>query len=229
MKYKRYFRDAGILALFCIGFFLITKSIDLLGEDKQEPVQVEFSEARRMADRNVNRRDFTAAVRFLTELTEEDEFNSHAWSRLGDCYANLYEQSKRPSLADPTPYSEDSRLKQKELADKAIAAYEHVIDFPRYRINAIQRIAVLHILEGNNDAALDILESAVEFKSEISNPHFIQREPFVVLAGDPRYEALKKVLPPEQRRDNRYRRADRSWFDVGGSTDSSPDESGGKN
>ena len=79
MKFTRLIRDLGILVLFCIGFFLVTRAINLLGEERQETVQVEFSEARRMADRQITRKDFQSAIGFLTKLTDEDEFNSHAW------------------------------------------------------------------------------------------------------------------------------------------------------
>ena len=178
MKFTRLIRDLGILVLFCIGFFLVTRAINLLGEERQETVQVEFSEARRMADRQITRKDFQSAIGFLTKLTDEDEFNSHAWFRLGNCYTSLYERSKKPSLADPTPYSEESRSRQKQLAAQAIAAYMHIVDYPRYRIPAIQRAAAVHILEEDNDAALDVLEMITEFKSEVQNPYFLTRDPF---------------------------------------------------
>ncbi len=225
MNHKRLIRDFGILGLFCVGFFLVTRAINLLGEENLEPVQVEFSETRRMADRQFTRKDYRSAIRFLSKLTNEDEFNSHAWYKLGDCYASLYDQSKRPSLADPTPYSEDNQKKQKELADKAIAAYSHVIDYPRYRSPAMIRIAAIHTLERNNDAALDILEQLLSFKSENQTPYFIQREPFLSLANEPRYIAIKKEFLRNASKNGRERRAD-GRLGVSGSPDSPPQESG---
>lgn len=224
MKYRRVIRDLGILSLFCIGFFLVTRVINLLGEEHVEPVQVEFSEARRMADREINSKNYNAAIRFLTQLTQEDEFNSHAWYRMGWCYLALYEQSKKPSLADPTPYSRESRLKQREFAEKSVAAFTHVIDYPRYRSTAMLQIAAFHVLEGQPDAAFDMLNRVVEFKAEIPNPDFILRDPFTALAGDPRYENIKTELLRNAPKNNRYRRGD--GIGVSGSPVSSEAESG---
>ena len=216
MKSKRLIRDIGILILFCAGFFLCTQAINLLGEENPEPVQVEFSEARRMADRHVIRKDYKAAIGFLTKLTEEDEFNSHAWFRLGICYSSLYALSKKPSIADPTPYSEESLAHQKELADNAVEALSHVVDYPRYRIAAIQRIASIHVQEGNNEAALDVLEKATEFETEIQNPYFIRREPFLALSDEPRYKKISDSLWRNAPNYHRQRRSNRRGIGVAG-------------
>ena len=216
MNYNRLIRDVGILILFCAGFFLCTQAINLLGEERVEPVQIEFSEARRMADRHVIRKDYKAAIGFLTKLTDEDEFNSHAWFRLGLCYSSLYSLSKKPSIADPAPYTEDSRAYQKELADNAVEALMHVIDYPRYRIPAMQRIASIHVQEGNNEAALDMLEKATEFETEIQNPHFIRRDPFLALADEPRYKKINAALWRNAPNYHRQRRSNRRGIGVAG-------------
>lgn len=201
---KRFFRDLGILAAFCMLFWGFVSGINLLGKESGNVVESEVSAVRELADRSLARKDYQSAIEPLIEQTQQDEFNSHAWFRLGQCYWQLWKDAKQPYLAtDAPPPSPEMLQQQTELAEKALKALHVAADYPRYRVSSLFMSAALNAQHNKFDKALSQLEATLEFKNEVRDYRFINSEYFNPIKYDPRFFEVKKAFE----RENRYYRA----------------------
>ncbi|MFK7766571.1 MAG: hypothetical protein AB8B55_05070 [Mariniblastus sp.] len=188
MKLKRLFRDTCVLVAFCGAFYLLTVFVSRLDGDGINDGS-DFSVPRRKADYLWKKRDYPNAAVEYQKLTTADPFNGHAWNAYAMCYYNLrsdlisditnlrLDQAKAFAEKQGLPVREvynssdyevpDSQevtgLKKrvKALNEKARPIFKKAAEFARYRGSASLYLAVIESYDGNNEEALDLLETYV--------------------------------------------------------------------
>jgi tetratricopeptide (TPR) repeat protein len=166
---NRFFSNSLVLALFCAGFYLLTAGINWLSSDESGQRTPELSFDRRMADEFWRKRQWSKAAGHFANLTVQDPYNGSAWSLLGDCYGNMrfeyirmiYQELEKKSVPDMAKVA-DCKQSAETLGNKAIPAYEHALDFPRFRNQARFNLARIYAFKGDHERALQYLSEAIE-------------------------------------------------------------------
>lgn len=163
---KKFFRDAGILVLFCGVFYFMTVMVSRLDGDSGND-DSDLSPARKQADVFVQRKDWQSAKLEYIKLTEQDPLNGYAWDQYARSILELRMESisilrglNRSDIRNNQRVNELDRQID-ELSDEAREVLLRVKKFARYRSRALLRLAVIECYRGNNEEAMDFLEEFV--------------------------------------------------------------------
>lgn len=164
---NRFISNILVLLLFGIGFFGVTFAINWFayGDVAQDH---EFSFERRTADKHLNDKNWEAAARYYKQLIQADPENggatvSYAWclAEPRQKYITQIDRERRSNLPDQSVI-DTATEKANEISAEAIAAYEQVLQFARFRNHARFQLARMHSLAGDKDAAVKYLVEALK-------------------------------------------------------------------
>lgn len=174
MNIKRIVRDLLILVIFCGGFFLLTKAVNLFGSEENTAATVsEYSYDRVQGDFFFTKRRYLSAAEHYQKLVVADPDNGHAWYHLAMCYENIryrfrFESwRKKLAIKDRPNATLDPRVPgwektAAEYGDRAIEPFKKCLDFHRYRDIARLNLAEIYAAKGDNDMAFKYLNNAFD-------------------------------------------------------------------
>lgn len=175
MKFKKIFRDFGVLVAFCGAFYLLVTFVNRLDGGNQNS-DSDFSPTRKQADRYFYREsDFTSAAEQYEKLTQVDPHNGLAWSMLAS--SRYEERTAAKRQLDQVDTSDESRADEyqrleaevERLSLLAYEAYTQLNRFARYRRDSNFWLAVLdaglgsiEFGRGNREAAQERYERSLD-------------------------------------------------------------------
>jgi tetratricopeptide (TPR) repeat protein len=189
-----------VLAILGVGYWSIAASLKGLAV-VEKIVDHEFSLDRRLADEHFNNKNWTEAGRHFRSLTESDPANGGAQVSYAFCLTQQMEPllnrlRREFRMETPDPLIIDQAMNEiRPLAIEAIPAYERTLEFIQFRNFARWRLALLHGLLGDADAAIKYLKLAR--RDEFEFPHRGSISDFVEfrnLLGHPPFQQFMESL-----------------------------------
>ena len=179
-------------------------AITLAASKDPEEVSSQHREYREVADEQFSQKNWTESQRNYEELVAADPFDGAAlrglamsltnerreiWAELKEAKQELSDDSDRSEL---DPYYE----REKQISELAIEHFERLLDFARYRDQALERLAAIHSCLSRLDGEKEHAEVAVGYLRTLldeggSTEYGVQNmAEFKFLSQHPEFEAL---------------------------------------
>lgn len=167
MKKQTLIRDLSLLFIGCLVLFGVVTVVSMFGGEANGQTQSEFSSARRMAELSAKKRNWPNAVAGNQKLLELDPHNGHALYFLATSKYQVAMKSQKALKNAKDQGLSSNEIEQLEatfLVDtkSTMESFRKCIDFARYRNRARAYLALLHMIQGENDEAIELLDEAVD-------------------------------------------------------------------
>lgn len=167
MKFRRFFRDAGVLFAFCGAFYLLITFVNRL-DGETEIEGTDFSIAREQADQFSKQQKWDSAAEEYRLLTIQDPYNGYAWERYASSFYTMrFTALKELESLESSGESDKAKLdavrqRIKLNGDQAYKIFSKVREFARFRGGALLRMAVIDTQRENETRALELLQEFVD-------------------------------------------------------------------